>query len=219
MLQGLLFCLCLFCFQNIAQAEPLNLELYKQKLIQYHDTGQYYQEISKKIKEAMTYLKFRIEQNQRALHPKKLAIVLDIDETSLSNYQNLKKIQFCNTNKNWQTMMNKANALAIPYTKALYNFATTHQVAVFFVTGRSENWRDQTVKNLKQQGYGKYQALYMRPADYHQASAAPYKSATRRQITQQGYDIILNIGDQQSDLRGGYADMQYKLPNPYYYVP
>jgi len=31
--------------------------------------------------------------------------------------------------------------------------------------------------------------------------------------------IVLNIGDQQSDLVGGHADKAFKLPNPYYLIP
>ena len=41
----------------------------------------------------------------------------------------------------------------------------------------------------------------------------------RKEITQQGYDIVFSIGDQQSDLVGGYSDKTYKLPNPYYFIP
>ena len=33
-----------------------------------------------------------------------------------------------------------------------------------------------------------------------------------------GYDIVLNFGDQWSDLQGGYADTALKLPNPTYYL-
>jgi len=31
--------------------------------------------------------------------------------------------------------------------------------------------------------------------------------------------IIVNAGDQESDLAGGYAERAYKLPNPFYYIP
>jgi len=41
----------------------------------------------------------------------------------------------------------------------------------------------------------------------------------RKQITEQGYSIVLNLGDQKGDLRGGYAEKAFKLPNPYYLVP
>jgi HAD superfamily, subfamily IIIB (Acid phosphatase) len=38
----------------------------------------------------------------------------------------------------------------------------------------------------------------------------------RRKLTAEGYIIIANIGDQDSDLTGGYAERIFKLPNPFY---
>jgi hypothetical protein len=46
-----------------------------------------------------------------------------------------------------------------------------------------------------------------------------YKSATRKHIESLGYDIVANFGDQYSDLKGGYADRTFKLPNPNYFLP
>ena len=46
-----------------------------------------------------------------------------------------------------------------------------------------------------------------------------YKAGTRKHIEDLGYDIVLNVGDQWSDLQGGYADRTLKLPNPTYYLP
>jgi len=46
-----------------------------------------------------------------------------------------------------------------------------------------------------------------------------YKSGTRAYIESQGYDIVGNFGDQYSDLKGGYADRTFKIPNPNYYLP
>ena len=47
-----------------------------------------------------------------------------------------------------------------------------------------------------------------------------YKAGTRRHIEKDlGYDIVLNVGDQWSDLQGGYADKVLKLPNPTYNLP
>jgi hypothetical protein len=51
------------------------------------------------------------------------------------------------------------------------------------------------------------------------ASAADFKAPERRQITGQGYTILFSLGDQESDLAGGYAERTFKLPNPVYYLP
>lgn len=40
-----------------------------------------------------------------------------------------------------------------------------------------------------------------------------------RWLQQSGYRIVVNVGDQRSDLTGGYALKTFKLPNPSYYIP
>jgi hypothetical protein len=45
-----------------------------------------------------------------------------------------------------------------------------------------------------------------------------FKTEVRRKLTAQGYIIVVNIGDQYSDLNGGYAERTYKLPNPFYLI-
>ena len=46
-----------------------------------------------------------------------------------------------------------------------------------------------------------------------------YKSGTRAYIESQGYDIVADMGDQFSDLEGGFANKTFKMPNPNYYLP
>jgi predicted secreted acid phosphatase len=46
-----------------------------------------------------------------------------------------------------------------------------------------------------------------------------YKSGTRAYIESQGYHVVADIGDQFSDLLGGYAQKTFKMPNPNYYLP
>ena len=46
-----------------------------------------------------------------------------------------------------------------------------------------------------------------------------YKSGTRAYIESQGYEIVADMGDQFSDLLGGFADKTFKMPNPNYYLP
>ena len=196
--------------------EPTNLSAIKQQLIQYHDSGRYYNRISHAIRQAISYLRFRITQNDRLEDPRKLALVLDIDETSLSNYSDMKHRDFGGTPEDIVTDEADAHDPAIPYTRTLFDFAKSHGVAVFFITGRKENLRSGTIKNLHNVGYKNWNGLFMSPTDYNGKSMVSYKIAMRKKITKMGYDIILNIGDQLGDLKGGYADMAFKLPNPYY---
>jgi len=46
-----------------------------------------------------------------------------------------------------------------------------------------------------------------------------YKSGVRAHIEDLGYEIVANFGDQFSDLKGGFADKTFKMPNPNYYLP
>jgi predicted secreted acid phosphatase len=46
-----------------------------------------------------------------------------------------------------------------------------------------------------------------------------YKSGTRAYIESQGYNVVADLGDQFSDLEGGFADKTFKMPNPNYYLP
>ena len=56
-------------------------------------------------------------------------------------------------------------------------------------------------------------------SDPTKCSTVEYKAATRKHIQDSGETIVLNIGDQYSDLQGGYSMYTAKLPNPTYYLP
>jgi predicted secreted acid phosphatase len=113
----------------------------------------------------------------------------------------------------------KAEDPAIEATLKLYEYAKEKGVAIFFITGRHEILRDATQKNLKSVGYVDWDGLYLKPNDYKEKSVIPYKSSTRKMIQQMGSYIVVNIGDQFSDLAGGYAERVFKLPNPFYFIP
>jgi acid phosphatase len=90
---------------------------------------------------------------------------------------------------------------------------------VFFITGRPENQRAATEQNLAAVGYRGYAKLYMVPNSAHFASAVDFKTPIRAEIERGGYTIIENMGDQPSDLLGGYAEKDFLLPDPFYRVP
>ena len=91
-------------------------------------------------------------------------------------------------------------------------------MAVFFISGRPPNLRDATERNLREQGYDPT-AVILLPEGAHFKSAVDFKAPERRKIAEQGYTIILSMGDQESDLAGGFAERTFKLPNPVYYLP
>ena len=72
--------------------------------------------------------------------------------------------------------------------------------------------------NLRQAGFDTWQAVILKPDAMHVASAAEYKTPQRQAIEDAGYTIILNVGDQPSDLTGGYAERDILLPNTMYRI-
>lgn len=50
-------------------------------------------------------------------------------------------------------------------------------------------------------------------------AAADYKGPVRCELIAQGYNIVVNMGDQPSDLAGGCAEKAFLLPNPFYRIP
>ncbi len=215
----LIIILSVFIVTTVAAQAPINLHWAKAAVVKYYNTQQYQHEIHRVVDSAKQYLQQRVIENTKLTQSKKLAIVFDIDETALSNYPSMKKLQFGGSKKDLLQHMQQANDKAIKATYSLYKLAKKNDVSVFFITGRGEHLRKVTVKNLRVAGYTSWQKLYMRPDAYNQKSIVPYKSGARHAIESMNYDIIISIGDQHSDLKGGYADKTFKLPNPFYYIP
>lgn len=203
-------------FNSKSFAEPPNLGLVKARLVRYHDSGHYLRDIEAIADKATKYIELQAANNEHLTAPKKLAIVLDIDETSLSNYDNMKANDFSSSAEQITQQLMAANEPAIQPILNLYQDALQHHVAVFFVTGRDQSLSQATTQNLTAAGYASWSGLEFRTQP---SPTIDYKTAARAKITEQGYTIIASIGDQDSDLIGGYAQRTFKLPNPYYYLP
>ncbi len=218
----LLSCILLsLCSATLYATEPQNLQITKDILIDYHDSDAYEQDIKAVTYQAQNYLSAVIAEQQKQNSKEKLAVVFDIDETVLSNYDWMQKLHFGGTYDEIEASIAQGKSPAIPATLALYQQAEKAQLHVFFITGRKDTagLRKSTADNLHAAGFDKYDGLMMKPLNYNEPTVSTYKTAARKKITDQGYHIVLNIGDQMSDLRGGYADRTYKLPDPYYYIP
>ena len=184
---------------------------------QYRTSGDWAKDVAKQAQLAKAWLKQRT-QGRRA--PKKPALVLDIDETALDNYPCLDAnggIPY--SGAPYASCVVAYDAPAVKPVLSLFKRAKALGVKVFFVTGRPEQLRDGTLDNLRAAGYtGKYE-LHLRPADYTGESAVPPKRAARKAIQKRGFKILANVGDQRSDLQGGYSERTYKLPNLIYLTP
>ena len=200
-----------------------NLGDLKRQLKQYHDSGAYDRDVAAVLSEAQQYVERRAKEVQKP------ALVLDIDETSLSNWPEIAANDFgfiangpCDLpggpcgNRSWDA---SGQAKAIQPTLALFLAAKAAGVTVLFITGRDESGRAATETNLVNIGYIGWAALAMRPAGSTTPSAADYKTPERAKIEARGYTIIANVGDQPSDLAGGHAERTFQVPNPFYRIP
>jgi acid phosphatase len=186
----------------------------------YHDSGAYDSDLGRVASHARRSLGNQLRRLRESRGPGRYsgckragprcrevepAIVLDIDETSLSNYAGLEEDDF------------GAGGLvpgavgggdpAIEPTLDLYRFARERGVEAFFITGRPEGLA----------GVADTNQITKPPGDLH---TIEYKSGERARIEAElGFTILVNIGDQDSDLAGGHARRAFKLPNPMYFIP
>jgi acid phosphatase len=209
-------------FSRDAQAERIpNLDALKKELRQYHDCtctcGCWTHDQDVQANRAIAFLR------QRAAHRRpqeKLAMVLDIDETTLSNYQEEAGGDFAYNKPVFDAWIETAQATAIPGTLRLYKEAQKLGVSILFITGRDEPQRIATERNLRAQGFDNWQELVMRPVDHGSQTIGEFKQAARGQMVAKGYTLALNVGDQWSDLKGKpEAEYSVKYPDPYYFIP
>lgn len=200
----------------------------------YHDGGQYGSDLSAVDSQAQKFMvkqaKALRQKRKRqcsgkggkkthaaaSCKPPKLAIVLDIDETSLSNYTQLNLANFSNVGAALATATLAATSPAIAPTLDLYQRARAAGISVFAITGRPAAIETQTRQNLSNAGYTDLSGIFFKPGS---DQVVPFKSGERAALEAQGYRIVANVGDQESDLAGGHADRSFKLPNPFYFIP
>lgn len=207
-----------------ASSQPANAGDAKLKALAYHDSDAYERDLKIVADKAMKWVGSHVAGVSRP------AIVLDIDETALSNWEIIKLDDFgrpipgpcvvpLDGPCGWAAWDQLGRDPAIGATLELFRGARELKVAVFFITGRPENQRAATERNLTAAGYSGYEKMYMVPDGSHFKSAAEFKAPIRAQIEQAGYTILANIGDQPSDLQGAHARKSFLLPDPFYRVP
>ncbi len=199
----------------LADREPLNLSVAKAAVVQYRESGDYERGLAAVAAEAARWIEARSASRKPG---ERLAVVFDIDETVLSNWANMQRMDFGYVPELWHAWVDRAEAGAIEPVRETYLAARRAGVAVIFLTGRKERDRAATERNLRGQGMNGWERLIVRAVDDEQKTAVAFKAAARRALTEEGWTIIANLGDQQSDLDGGYAERTYKLPNPFYRV-
>lgn len=197
------------CSQNTERL--LNLSESKVLIQNYYESGAFDTECKAIIDDALSQIeKLTITDSS--------AVIFDIDETALSNYKHTKEIGFGYKHELWTEWLEEADADAIKQTKRFYDWLISKNINVLFLTGRTVNERDATVKNLHDRGYTLYDTLIVRNLNELKIPAAEFKAQKRQELVSRGYKIIANIGDQWSDLVGGNSGIKIKLPNYLYII-
>jgi acid phosphatase len=203
--------------------EPANIGALKLVAVRYHDSGDYLRDFAQAAAPIREWLR---ERAPRAGRP---ALVLDIDDTILTNWPVIVANDFgrfpagpClipNGPCGWHAWDLLGRDQPLLPMLDVFRTARALGVHVFFISGRPENERDATERNLRAAGFGGYTEAFFTPDGAHYTSLVDFKAPTRAKIAARGYTIIANAGDQMSDLDGGYSERTFKLPNPFYYIP
>ena len=198
-----------------------NLDLLKKQVRAYHECtctcGCLANDIDRQADRAIAFLRQRAASRKPQ---EKLALILDIDETTLSNYKEELDNDFAYIPATFDAWVVSAQAPAIGGTLRLYKEAQKLGVSIFFITGRWEKERDATERNLRAEGFDRWQELTMRSEEDGSETIGEFKAEIRRRIAAKGYTLALNVGDQWSDLKGKpEAEYNVKYPDPYYFIP
>ncbi|MFC9635419.1 HAD family acid phosphatase [Streptomyces mirabilis] len=138
-----------------------------------------------------------VEQRTANAAGQKLALVFDIDNTTL------------------ETDFHPWYELPTPAVKPsldLARYARSRGVDIFFISARPGIISSLTEWNLTSVGYP-VSGLYTRDLPDLFDELSTYKTSKRAEIESRGYTIIANVGNNDSDLVGGHAERTFKLPD------
>lgn len=199
------FSILLSCSQETLK----NLSTSKKEVDEYYRNGYYGLELYDLIEKSINDIS---SQNVTS----NSAVVFDVDETVLSNYEYIAGNDFGWHQETWKHWLLKSKAEAIPQVKKLYEFLVESNISVIFLTARPELAYQATYKNLEKVGYTIFDTLICKPDKYADIDNKTFKTGERIKIKNMGYNIIATVGDQESDLEGEFTGLKIKLPNYLY---
>ncbi len=192
--------------QQVVETPPANTsEQLSNQLVQ--SVLWYQNSVERKMIYAMAFKRAEqlVKQNAQkySKSKKRLAVVVDIDETILDNspYEGyLIKNQMSFTPETWQQWVNKAKADLLPGSRDFLTKVAQAGVEVFYVSNRSMEDLEPTMQNLQM-----HELPFLDPG--HIMLKMDNSSKTdRKKIIEGSFKIILTVGDQFSDFDSeGYA--------------
>lgn len=205
--------------QSAVAVEPNPVAPLSAQQINDYYTTQYQQDVKQVVDRATQYLRQRYSQATPAQRSK-MAVVFDIDDTLLWRYPYNKSVQFRYNPKAFEQHQVSVLDPLVPNIQFLYQLALSQHLSIFLITAGCQSVIPAEENNLRQDGIFGWQAIYAKPdivCHDPRLTSKAFKADQRKSIEQQGYDIVLSIGDQPTDL-GADCDQGFKLPNPMYVV-
>ncbi|NPD47563.1 MULTISPECIES: 5'-nucleotidase, lipoprotein e(P4) family [unclassified Lentimicrobium] len=140
---------------------------------------------------------------------KKLAVVVDIDETVLDNSPHAARSILENTNypKYWDEWCNLAEAKVIPGSLAFLKYAETKGVETFYISNRKAHLTAVTLKNLQAHGFPFADETHI------MLRTSTSDKEERRNKVRETHDIIILCGDNLGDFSSEYDDKNTKTRN------
>ncbi|RRJ98956.1 hypothetical protein Ga0100231_001025 [Opitutaceae bacterium TAV4] len=190
--------------------------------IAYYESGAYLHDITEIATRAKAWIDLRAGQPRRA--GERLVLVLDVDDTALSNFPGLREVDFQWSNGDTgggnavgnaarDAWRQRASAPVIAPILDLFHFALARKVEVVFISERTDpDLREATERNLRAAGYVGYTKLVMRPARFAALDTSLWKADARRELVFEGGKIIAAIGDQPEDTEGPFIERAFRLP-------
>jgi predicted secreted acid phosphatase len=174
------------------------------------DSPDYKEQFDYQVKQAENYLSRHTPDSKRV-------IITDLDETLVDNRQYYSKHKVFHP-ETWEDWID--STCDGPYYQNVLDLlkkAKQQGFSVMFVTGRPA---DQIESTLEQVDDVKWDGVFMRPKGASFTSTE-YKTRVRQMLRELGFEIVLNIGDQESDfdLPVDPADGEFLLPNMMYSIP
>jgi 5'-nucleotidase (lipoprotein e(P4) family) len=147
--------------------------------------------------QAYNYAKASLDEKlkDKKLKKKKKAVVVDIDETVLDNspFEARCIIEGSVYPKYWKEWIELGKAKAIPGAVAFLNYANSKGVETFYISNRKSEFRDITLKNLKEEGFPNVDTTHLMLKNKENSKE------DRRQKLAVTHEILLLIGDNMAD--------------------
>lgn len=208
--------------------EPGNIARLTNKVLKYYSSGHYLKDVEKVDAQALSFLKMRLSDPKVQKNPSHFAVVFDADETLYSNAAQSKLVARAGTlaflafSQKHDAVLKYNKSLepvVLQSTQKVFQFAKDHKLSIFILTANREDFRSIVEKRLKATHYSGWTKLILRPKSLKTQSFQKFKASVRQGLEKKGFHILANIGDQNSDLAGGYTEAGFKLPNAFDALP